>query len=212
MPRQSHPTPPELIAEKALLIVNQRGPGALSFRTLADHLGVPHPTLQRRCTDMAGLLDMCTDYLAAQLPDIPTTIGWAAATEQRFRALYDLLTDHPGLVALRGARPWLGKQLLARLVEPQLAHSVEVGMAPDEAVRTYRRMYLFTLGSASFVDHRDPKGAQDMTRRALAALDPDEFPMLAGQLSAIVPAVVDHDVYYGGLRQLIRAADLEAGA
>lgn len=212
MPRQSVPTSPELIAETALLIVNQQGPGALSFRTLAARLDIAHATLQRRCTDMAGLLDMCTDYLAAQLPDIPASTEWAAATEQRFRALYKLLTDHPGLVALRGARPWLSAQLLKRLVEPQLAHNIAAGMTPEEAIVAYRRMYLLTLGSASFVDHRDPKSAQAATRVALASLDPDEFPLLAGHLSAIVPAVVDHEVYYGALRQLIHAAAPEPGA
>jgi len=68
-------------------------------------------------------------------------------------------------------------------------------------------MYLLTLGSAGFVDHRDPKAAQAAARTALAALDPEEFPALTGSLAAIVPALTDHDVYHGALRQLIRAAD-----
>ncbi|MFC9932434.1 hypothetical protein [Streptomyces sp. NPDC127190] len=63
-----------------------------------------------------------------------------------------------------------------------------------------------TLGSASFVNHRDPKAAQTATRLALAALDPEEFPVLTGQLGAVLPAVVGHEVYYGALRQLIHAA------
>ncbi|MFI9255212.1 hypothetical protein [Streptomyces sp. NPDC053069] len=60
-------------------------------------------------------------------------------------------------------------------MEPQLADSIAAGMTPEEAVITYRRMYLLTLGSASFVDHRNPKAAQAATRTALAALDPEEF-------------------------------------
>ncbi|MGA5558816.1 hypothetical protein [Streptomyces lavendulocolor] len=85
------------------------------------------------------------------------------ATEQRLTALYELLTAHPGLVALRGVRPWLGPQLLKRLVEPQLADSLAAGMPPEQAIVTYRRLYLLTLGSASFVDHRDPQAAQTAT-------------------------------------------------
>lgn len=164
-------------------------------------------SLQRRCTDLAGLLDLVTDHLAAHLPDIPAGTGWASATERRFTALYELLTAHPGLVALRGSRPWLGPQLLKRLVEPQLADSLAAGMTSQNAILTYRRLYLLTLGSASFVDHRDPKSAQAATRRALAALDPEDFPTLTGHLTAILPAVTDHDVYHGALRQLIHAAD-----
>ncbi|GAA2485965.1 hypothetical protein [Streptomyces gobitricini] len=124
----------------------------------------------------------------------------AASASRQYRA-------EPGLINLRGARPWLSPQLLKRLVEPQLADSLAAGMAPQDAIVTYRRLYLLTLGSASFVNHRNPKTAQAATRQALAALDPDEFPVLTGHLTAIVPAVVDHEVYHGALRQLIHAAN-----
>ncbi|MGW0208695.1 TetR/AcrR family transcriptional regulator C-terminal domain-containing protein [Streptomyces sp. NPDC003233] len=187
--------------------MDRDGPEALSFRTLAAELDISLASLQRRCTDLAGLLDLVTDHLAAHLPDIPPGTDWATATESRFTALYALLTAHPGLVVLRGSRPWLGPQLLKRLVEPQLADSIAAGMTPEEAVVTYRRMYLLTLGSASFVDHRNPKAARAATRTALAALDPEEFPVLTGHLAAILPATVDHEVYYGALHQLIHAAD-----
>ncbi|HWU07204.1 MAG TPA: TetR/AcrR family transcriptional regulator [Streptomyces sp.] len=210
MPRRSASldlATPERIAGTALLIVDQEGSAALSFRTLAARLGISHATLQRRCTDLAGLLDLCADHLAADLPDYEPATDWAIATEIRFRRLYELLTDHPGLVALRGGRPWLGTQLLRRLVEPQLADSLAAGMTPREAITVYRRLYLLTLGSASFVDHRDPKTAQAATRTALAALDPEQFPALTGNLDTILPAVIDHEVYYGALRQLIHAAD-----
>ncbi|MEU2560954.1 TetR/AcrR family transcriptional regulator C-terminal domain-containing protein [Streptomyces longispororuber] len=210
MPRQTtslHRATPEHIAEQALLIVDRDGPTALSFRTLAAALNISVASLQRRCTDLAGLLDLVTDHLAARLPEIKAGADWATATEQRFTALYELLTEHPGLVVLRGDRPWLGPQLLKRLVEPQLADSLAAGMSPQEAIVTYRRLYLLTLGSASFVNHRDPKAAQAATRRALAALDPQEFPVLTGQLGTVLAAVVDHEAYFGALRQLIRAAD-----
>lgn len=212
MPRQSTSltqATPERIAETALRIVDEDGPAALSFRTLAAALDISVAALQRRCTDLAGLLDLITDHLAARLPSIPADTDWASATEQRFTALYELLTAHPGLIVLRGARPWLGPQLLKRLAEPHMADSIKAGMTPEEAILTYRRLYLLTLGSASFVDHRDPKSAERTTRQALAALDPEDFPHLTGNLSTIVRAVVDHEVYYGALRQLIDAAAAE---
>ncbi|MFI7504723.1 TetR/AcrR family transcriptional regulator [Streptomyces sp. NPDC049687] len=198
---------PDRIAEAALLLVDEGGPEALTFRALAARLGISLASLQRRCTDLAGLLDLCLDHLAARLPEPAPGTDWATATEARFTALYRLLVEHPGLLVLRGARPWLGVNLLARLVEPQLADSLAAGMTAEEAIAAYRRMYLLTLGSASFVDHRDPRSAQALTRTALAALDPEEFPALTGHLTAIVPTVTRHDVYYGALRQLIQAAD-----
>ncbi|MFF8268139.1 TetR/AcrR family transcriptional regulator [Streptomyces sp. NPDC016562] len=209
MPRRSPAldlATPEAIAVAALRILDEDGPEHLSFRTLADRLGISHATVQRRCADLAGLLDLCTEHLAAQLPEIPAGTDWAEATEQRFRALYLLLTAHPGLLVLRGGRPWLGRQLLARLVEPALADSVAAGMTAAEAMTAYRRMYLLTLGSAAFVDHRDPAGATAASRAALAALDPERFPVLGGALTDVLPPLTDHEVYYGALRQLIEAA------
>ncbi|AEM84131.1 TetR/AcrR family transcriptional regulator C-terminal domain-containing protein [Streptomyces violaceusniger] len=198
---------PGRIAEAALLLVDEGGPEALTFRSLATRLEISLASLQRRCTDLAGLLDLCVDHVAGRLPDVEWDTGWATATETRFTALYRLLAAHPGLLALRGTRPWLGPNLLARLVEPQLADSLAAGMTPTEAITAYRRMYLLTLGSVGFVDHRDPRAAQAATRGALAALDPAEFPVLTGNLAAILPALTDHEVYYGALRQLIHAAD-----
>lgn len=209
MPRRSAAldrATPDAIAAAALRILDDQGPGALSFRALADRLEVSHATVQRRCADLAGLLDLCTEHLAAQLPEIPAGTGWAEATEQRFTALYRLLAAHPGLLILRGGRPWLGRQLLARLVEPALADSVAAGMTPAVAMTVYRRMYLLTLGSAAFVDHRDPAAATAASRAALAALDPAGFPVLSGALADVLPALTDHEVYYGALRQLIEAA------
>jgi AcrR family transcriptional regulator len=203
---------PDRIAETALLLVDESGPEALTFRALAMRLDISLASLQRRCTDLAGLLDLCTDHLAARLPVIEPGTDWATATEARFIALYRLLAAHPGLLALRGTRPWLGPNLLARLVEPQLADSLAAGMSPEEAITAYRRMYLLTLGSACFVDHRDPKATRAATRSALAALDPEEFPALTGHLAAIVPAVTDDEVYYGALRQLIDAATAVSSA
>ena len=195
---------PARIAETALRLVDEGGPEALTFRALAARLDISLASLQRRCTDLAGLLDLCLDHLAAQLPE---AVGdWESVTETRFTALYRLLVAHPGLLALRGTRPWLGPNLLARLTEPQLADSLAAGMTPTEAITAYRSLYLLTLGSAGFVDHRDPAAARATTRRALAALDPDAFPVLTTHLAEIVPAVTDHDVYHDALRRLIHAA------
>ncbi|MEU8779503.1 TetR/AcrR family transcriptional regulator [Streptomyces sp. NPDC048606] len=209
MPRRSTAldrATPEVIAEAALRILDEEGPQALSFRALADRLDVSHATVQRRCVDLAGLLDLCTEHLAARLPEVPAGTDWAEAAELRFGAFYRLLVAHPGLLVLRGGRPWLGRQLLARLVEPSLADSVAAGMTPAEAMTVYRGMYLLTLGSAAFVDHRDPAAATAASRAALAALDPERFPVLTGAQAAVLPPLTGHEVYHTALRRLVEAS------
>lgn len=201
------PLTPDTIADAALRVIGDEGPDALSFRRLAAELGVTQTTVHRHCGDTAGLLDMCADRIAADLPDLPPGTPWADATEQRFTALYELMVRHPGLVALCRGRPWLGPRLLARLVEPSLAANRAAGMTPRHMILAYRRMYLFTLACAGLVDHRDPNRAVARARTAFAALDPDEFPTISGELPAILDAVVDHEVFHGGLRHLITAHD-----
>ncbi|MFE5160402.1 TetR/AcrR family transcriptional regulator [Streptomyces sp. NPDC056697] len=193
----------EAIAEAALAVVDDEGPEALSFRRVAQSLGVSHATVFRRCGDFDGLVNACADRLAARMPRVGQDLDWATATEARFSAFYEVLIEHPGLVALRSGRAWWGPHLLSRLVEPQLAHSIAAGMAPEAAIRVYRRLYLLTLGAVAFVDHRDAKKVRSAARTALAALDPEEFPALTGNLGVVVPALTDHEVYRGALRQLI---------
>ncbi|QLH26030.1 TetR/AcrR family transcriptional regulator C-terminal domain-containing protein [Streptomyces sp. Rer75] len=203
--------PPALdtIAVAALSVIDEEGPEALSFRAVAQRLDVSHATVFRRCGDFDGLLNVCADHLATLLPRVPQDTDWAAATETRFTALYEALTRHPGLAALRAGRSWFGPELLSRLVEPQLAQSIAAGMTPAAAIHVYRRLYLLTLGAVAFVDHRDEKRALASARTSLAALDPEEFPVLTAQRDVVLSAMTDHGVYYDALRQLIRAAAAE---
>jgi hypothetical protein len=141
------------------------------------------------------------------VPQLDPQSSWADSTEARFTALYEVIVAHPGIVAMRRGGPWLGPRVMERLIEPQLAANLAAGMTPDQMVRAYRRMYLFTLGCACFTDHAMPESVVQRTRAALGALSPEEFPASTGNVEAILKGVVDHEVFYGGLRQLIRAAD-----
>ncbi|APA99873.1 TetR/AcrR family transcriptional regulator C-terminal domain-containing protein [Nocardia seriolae] len=208
MPRNSKSldeATPEAIARAGLEIIETRGAAELSFRAIATDLRVSHTTVVRRGGgDFNGLLDLLADHLALDLPEIPPGCGdWAHATERRFVAWYTLLTAHPGLVMLRGPRPWVGPRLLARLTEPQLADNISLGLSPAAAFRAYRECYLYTLGCAGLVEHRDRKPAQLRTRAGLAALDPAEYPVMATHLDTISKLLTSDEVFHDGLRRLI---------
>jgi len=127
-------------------------------------------------------------------------------------ALYDLLNAHPALVALRRERPWLGPRVLERLVEPALQANRKAGLTPEQSIRAYRQMYLFTLGCSVFVDHTDTARAARRVRTALAGLDHDDYPALTSDVEVIVAGASDHAVFYQGLRHLIDAAMAELPA
>jgi AcrR family transcriptional regulator len=198
----------DVIARAALRIIDHEGADALNFRRLGKELGVAHMTVYRRLADHKVPLDGCVlDYLIGTIPQLDPAATWADATEARFTALYELIVAHPGIVAMRRGGPWLGPNVMQRLVEPQLAANVAAGMTPDQTVRAYRRMYLFTLGCACFTDHTTPDAVVQRTRAAIAQLLPEQFPAVTRHVEPILKGVVDHEVFYGGLRQLIRAAD-----
>ncbi|MFE3193147.1 TetR/AcrR family transcriptional regulator C-terminal domain-containing protein [Nocardia sp. NPDC059240] len=208
MPRNSkllEEATPEAIARAGLAIIESRGATELSFRAIATDLRVSHTTVLRRGGgDFNGLVELVADVLALDLPELPAGCGdWATATEARFTAWYTLLTAYPGLVMLRGPRPWLGRRLLSRLTEPQLADSVSFGLTAAAAFRCYRELYLYTLGCAALVEHRDRKPTQLRTRSTLAALDPDEYPVMATHLDVITDLLTGDAVFADGLRRLI---------
>lgn len=200
----------DAVAKTALAVIDEDGPAGLSFRAVAQRLGVSHATVFRRCGDFDGLLSACADHVAASLPLVPPEGDWAAATETRFTGLYRLLEagTRDWWRCAPGAPGW-GRRCWAGLVEPQMAHSVAAGMDADTAIRVYRRLYLLTLGAVAFGDHRDEKKAVTSARAALAALDPENFPTLTGAMNAVLPVLVDHGVYYEALRALIHAARAE---
>ncbi|WP_067707565.1 TetR/AcrR family transcriptional regulator C-terminal domain-containing protein [Nocardia yamanashiensis] len=208
MPRKSKSldeATPEAIAHAGLAIISEKGGAELSFRAIANYLDVSHTTVVRRGGgDFAGLLDLLADHLADHLPEIPAGSGtWAEVTENRFTAWYELLGTRPGLVLLRGSRSWFGPRLLSRLTEPQLADNMAAGLSVQDALLAYREMYLYTLGCAALIEHRDRKSVLLRARSALAALDPDEFPVLGTHLDEVARLTVSDDIFRDGLRRLI---------
>ncbi|MGF6908914.1 AcrR family transcriptional regulator [Kitasatospora sp. MAP12-15] len=198
------------IAEAAIRLPDHGGPDALSFRAVGDALGVSQTTIHRRCGEStAGLLDLCMDHLATQLPTADPGTPWPEGARRAFTALYEVLIAHPSLVALRGNRPWMGEVLLERLTEPLLQSAVTAGMTPTAAVEAYRRLYLFTLGCAAFVDHSDHAQTQQRTRVGIAVLPPARFPFLTGNTEDVLRAVVDHNVFHAGLQQMIDIAAID---
>jgi AcrR family transcriptional regulator len=196
----------ETIAATSLAILDSEGPDALSFLRVGAALGTSHTTIHRHCGSIDGLLDICVDHLATELPLLVGDLPWATSTEARFVALYDVMNAHPALVALRRERPWLGPRVLERLVEPALQANLKAGLTPEQSIRAYRQMYLFTLGCSVFVDHSDSVRAARLIRTALAGLDHDDYPALTTDVEVIVAGVSDHAVFYQGLRHLIDAA------
>ncbi len=207
MPRPSadQPTSPtsSAIAEAALQILRADGPGALSFRRIGAMLGTSHMAIHRRCGSLEGLLDLCAEHLASQLPEDEPALSWAQSTERRFTALYEVMSRNGSLVALQRGRPWLGPEMMRRFSEPALAESLAAGLTLSEMIRTHRGLYMFTTGCALSQGGYDSVGG----RAALEDLDPGTTPALAAHAHLIDEAYSGRQVFLDGIRALIAAAD-----
>jgi AcrR family transcriptional regulator len=197
----------DAIAVAALGILDRDGAEALSFRRVATALGVSHTTVHRHCGNFDGLLDLCAEHLATGLPDVDPAIAWATATELRFTALYDILAAYSSLVALQRGRPWLGPQMMRRFSEPAVHASLATGMTFPEVVRAHRQLYMYTVGCALTSSSYDASAG----RRALAVLDPAEFPVLTSHMNEFVDDASNAETFVEGLRHLTRALDPSRG-
>jgi AcrR family transcriptional regulator len=204
---QADPTAGSIV-ETALRLLRDKGPEALSFRRIAAALGISHTTVHRHCVNFGRLLDMCADELAGQLPDISPGLPWPEQTERRFTALYDMWAANAALLALRRGQPWWVPNMLTRFAEPAMAAALRIGMTPEQALQAIRQLYLFTYGCSS--THATYTARQ--ARSLLAALDPDEFPVLTSNMDVIVSGAPERDVFTEGLRTLISAAEAAARA
>jgi AcrR family transcriptional regulator len=194
---------PDAIAEAALRVLGEGGPHALSFRRVAALLGTSHMTVHRYCGNVDGLLDLCAEHLAAGLPDVDPDLPWAEASERRFASLYDVMSAHPGLVALQQGRPWLGPEMMRRFSEPAVASSLDAGLSLDEMVRAHRVLFSFTVGCALTHEAYDASRA----RAVLDGLDPEATPVLAAQRHRFEGERMPRRDYLQGLRALIAAVD-----
>jgi AcrR family transcriptional regulator len=195
------------IVRTALQLLHDEGPEALSFRRIAAALGISHTTVHRHCVSFGRLLDMCADELAGQLPKVGTGLPWPEEMEQRYTALYDMWVANSALLAQRRGRPWWVPNMLTRWAEPAMEAALRIGMTPEQALQITRQLYLFTYGCSSA---RATYTART-TRSLLAALDPDEFPVLTSNVDVIVNGASERDVFTQGLRTLISAAQAAPG-
>lgn len=191
------------VADAALRVLRDGGPQALSFRRVAGLLGTSHMAVHRLCGSFEGLLDLCAEQLAASLPPASPGLSWAAATEERFAALYDVLSANSGLVALQRGRPWLGPEMMRRFSEPAMAESLAAGLSLEEMIEAHRGLWAFTVGCALTHQTYDVRQGRD----ALADLDPGQTPVMAAQRDRISLDHVPRVVFLQGIRALIAATD-----
>ena len=192
----------EQVARAALDLADRDGLEAVSMRALADRLDVGTMTLYGYFRNKDELLDAVVDTAVSE-GDAPVLRGgW----RQRLRTVIlharQGLLRHPSLVELRVRRPVLRPEAL-RFSERSLSVLREAGFDPREATAAFRLIFTYTLGFAAL----SPSEATEHDRRAasaaLAALPPDEYPMLTEAREEASAAMGGEEVFEYGLERIL---------
>ena len=177
----------EAILDAALVVIDREGLEALSMRRLAAELDVGTMTLYGYFAGKRELLDALVDSVAAAAP-LPELHGsWRDRLTAVMTHMHEALTAHPAFARLRAAQP-IATPGAFLFTEAALSALRDAGCDAAAAARHFRTLFVFTFGAALFgtpatLDQRGRAAA------ALAALPPEDYPTLTGQLPEMLDAL-----------------------
>lgn len=191
---RQHPLNRELILDRAVELIEEEGPDALSMRRLGSRLGVEAMSIYHHFAARDELLAAIGDRLLEPLHELELGDDWREACRRFATALRDVAVARPATFQLLGLQPFDTPRSLGP-VERLLGVLVNRGFTPADALAVYRAVVSYARGYALAeatgftVDAAQPSG-----RRRLIALPRADFPILAG--SARELSVLDADIGY----------------
>jgi AcrR family transcriptional regulator len=197
----------EAVLETAIRLLDAEGVEALTMRRLASELGVSAMAPYRYVGSKDELLMVLVDRLAARLvyPSRPRDPKRAMLV--LWSTIYDSLAEHSWVPEVLARRRMMAPSVLGAIEEIHEALR-DAGLPIEAAVRAYRLMWNFTLGSLLVRAGASSEGPSRQ-RELRAAPDPERYPMLAAAARAWT-AAHDRDTYREDLGALIDALLAEA--
>ena len=187
------------IADAALAVLERDGLAALSMRSVARELGAGTMSLYRYVSgrdELDGL--MLGRVLDGVDPEVPTAAPWDERIVTLARRFRQVGRGRPALVPLLLTRR-AGNPTAARWAEAVMTALDDGGFAGADRVVAFRTIVSYLVGTVQF-DHYGPLSGEGT--RAIAALPPDRFPMLA-DTAAHAAAVSADDEFDRGLAAVL---------
>ena len=192
----------ESVLDAAIRLLDTGGVEVLTMRRLAIELGVSTMAPYRHVGSKDELLMVLVDRLAARLVYPPRPPDPKGAMLVLWSTIYDSLAEHPWVAEVLARRRMMAPSVL-RAVEEIHAALRQAGLSIEAAVRAYRLMWNFTLGSL-LVRAGASHDGRSQQRELRAAPDPERYPILAAAAEAWT-AAHDRDTYREDLDALIDA-------
>ena len=192
----------ERIARAGLALADRDGVDGLSMRRLAEKLGVGTMTLYGHFRDKQDLLDAVNDAAIAEA-EIPRLRGsWRQRIQQLIAHSRELFSRHPCVVEIWARQPVLGTGAL-RWVEAGLETLEDAGFEPEEAVKAFRLLVVYTYGFTLFSRPRADTAAREKTRAALASLSGELYPRLREAAAPFAAAMASDEAFAFGLDRIL---------
>lgn len=197
----------EAVLDTAIRLLDAEGVEALTMRRLASELGVSAMAPYRHVGTKDELLMVLVDRLAARLVYPSRPRDPKSAMLVLWSTIYDSLAEHSWVPEVLARRRMMAPSVLGAIEEIHAALR-DAGLSMDAAVRAYRLMWNFTLGS--LLVRAGASSERPSQQRALrASPDPERYPILAAAATAWA-AAHDHDPYHADLGALIDALLVDA--
>ena len=172
------------------------------MRRLASELGVSAMAPYRHVGSKDELLMVLVDRLAARLVYPPRPRDARGAMLVLWSTIYDSLAEHPWVPEVLARRRMMAPSVLDAIEEIHAALR-DAGLSIESAVRAYRLMWNFTLGSL-LVRAGASTETPSQQQQLRGAPNPERYPMLAAAAAAWT-AARDRDTYLDDLGALIDA-------
>ncbi|GAA5149104.1 TetR family transcriptional regulator ActII [Pseudonocardia eucalypti] len=146
----------DALVDAVAALIESGGVEALTMRRLAQECGVGVTTLYGHVRTKDELLGLFADRLLGRIRPPEESLPWDEQVGAIFRAVYEILVDHPELAQIVGRQPVPGSAAL-RLFQQVLRALVGIGLT-DRQIRTgYAVLAAYTTG---YVQHQAARTAR----------------------------------------------------
>lgn len=146
VPVRSSPLTRDVILEKALVLVAEKGVDGLSMRRLAATLDVEAMSLYHHVANKQDLLDGLVERVLGRIVLPPGDQPWEARVRALAHALRDVALEHPHVFPLIATRPLRGAASLAP-VDALLGALRDAGLSDEAAVRSFWALVAYQTGA-----------------------------------------------------------------
>ena len=198
----------EAIAATALDLLDRDGIDALSMRRLADELGVGTMTLYGYFRSKTELLDAVVDASVTEV-GLSASGTWRERAMSLARGTRAYLERHPAIVQIR-LRHTMTQPRGFQITEQVVGALVDAGLQRDEAARAFRLIFTYVFGYVAFSPNPAADQARADVRTSMAALPPDEYPLLTSMIDEAAAAAAGDEQFDFGLDLILDGVEARA--